>query len=143
MMDGWLRADLGETRICSKLIDGTYPNYLKVVPGKAHEGRATLASAPIARIAAMANAAWRHMRKDLVLDLKAGEMRVTQPDGDQITHPLQSSGDFQIGICLRYIQEQMKATPDVSLTVASPGEPILVQPEDPNALFVLMPVRVR
>ncbi len=134
----------------SKLIDGTFPDYKRVVPaGNANHftiDRAAL-SAAVDRVTTISTARGSAVKfsfgpEDVVLD-------ATNPDSGSAEDTLaltSATGDpVSIGFNGRYCLDLLAATKSdaVRFELGDPGSPALIRPvADDATLFVLMPMRV-
>lgn len=132
----------GDTVITSKLIDGTFPDYVRVIPQnnsrKWHVDRAAL-SAAVERVSAISDERGRAVRFDigantrLSLGDKAEDELESGIDGDPIT----------IGFNARYVQEMLAALggEKVRFLLEGGGSPAVLTGEG-EWTGVIMPVRV-
>lgn len=133
--------------LTSKLIDGTFPEYKRVVPvanpNRFRIGRAELASAldRVTTITAARGAAVKFTFGDELM------LTAANPDSGSAeeTVPLEKlEGEaVETGFNGRYCLDMLAATDAKSLVFALelPGSPALVTPESGEASFVLMPMR--
>jgi DNA polymerase-3 subunit beta len=142
-------ASAGQVVLTSKLIDGTFPDYVRVIPsGNAKRlivDRAPFAAA-VDRVSTISSERGRAV-KLAVADAKL-TLSVTNPDSGSATEELDvdyDSSPIDIGFNARYlldITEQLDGD-TVLFKLADPGSPTLVQDRDgAAALYVLMPMRV-
>lgn len=126
----------------SKMIDGSYPSYERVIPRGAPEANMTLAPASIRRIAASPFSS--EHTKALKFDLAAGVASMVLPDlGGEISVPISANGDFSIGFNAAYVVDTARALGGtIRLEMTRSGDPARVYGEDPDAMFLLMPMRV-
>ena len=144
-----IRIIAGATRIVSKLVDGTYPDYSRVIPTQndriASLDRAALADAAD-RVSTISSERGRAVR----LSLTDGTMRlsVTNPDSGTAEEEVEAdyAGDeINVGFNSRYLADAMAAIGGerVTLALQDPGAPALITtPSDSALLVVLMPMRV-
>lgn len=126
----------------TKLIDATYPNYLRVIPAPSQNAEAQISSVAVNRLASINKAMRSGRSSPCVLDMVEGKITVKSAEGDSASAPMTAKGDFQIGVNFRYLQEQSKAVPNFTIQCSSSGDPMRCFGPDPDALFVLMPMRV-
>jgi len=144
-----LRLTAGGVIFATKLIDGTYPDYGRVIPG----GNDRIAKVEIAALGAAValvstissdrgravKFAWREDGLTLsVITPDTGEAR-DEVDAEFAGDPL------EIGFNAAYVADILGALPGTraTLAMADPGSPCLITAEgDPASLFVLMPMRV-
>ena len=149
LSQGKIRFTIGDVVLTSKLIDGTFPDYGRVIPvGNDKELRvdkAAFASA-IDRVSTVSSERGRAVK----LSLSAGKLMlsVTNPDSGSANEELEveyEADPIDIGFNSRYLLDiagQIDGEVAV-LRLADPGSPTLIQDKDvASALYVLMPMRV-
>jgi DNA polymerase-3 subunit beta len=147
--DAKVRLSFGDIVLTSKLIDGTFPDYQRVIPsGNDKEMRVdcgTFASA-VDRVSTISSERGRAVK----LALADGQMTLTvnNPDSGSATEELAVSfeGDpLEIGFNARYLLDitgQLTGD-DAVFKLADPGSPtIILDSSNSDALYVLMPMRV-
>jgi DNA polymerase-3 subunit beta len=146
---GKIRFTIGPTVLTSKLIDGTFPDYARVIPvgndkelvvdKKAFE-------AAVDRVSTVSSERGRAVK----LSLTAARLllSVTNPDSGSANEELEveyEADPIDIGFNSRYLLDiaaQIEGEAAV-LKLADPGSPTLIQDkEQRGALYVLMPMRV-
>jgi len=144
-----IRLTVGSVVLTSKLIDGTFPDYARVIPqGNDKEltvDRLEFKNA-VDRVSTIANERGRAVKLALSEDKLV--LTVTNPDSGTATEELAvefAAEGLEIGFNSRYlldIANQLER--DTALfRLADPGSPTLIQDVgDPNSLYVLMPMRV-
>lgn len=146
-----IQFELDTMRMTSKLIDGTYPDYSKVIPiGNDKVLRVETAefSAAVARVSAIASERNKPVKLSVGRDLLV--LSATSPDQGTATEELDAaqveyhSTPLEIGFQARYLNdvtEQIKGK--VEFCFADGAAPTLVRAAgDESAIFVLMPMRV-
>jgi DNA polymerase-3 subunit beta len=142
-------ASSGQVVLISKLIDGTFPDYVRVIPSN-NDKRLVVDRAPFAaavdRVSTISSERGRAVKLALA-DSKL-TLSVTNPDSGSAIEELDVDYDstpIDIGFNARYlldITEQLDSD-TVLFKLADPGSPTLVQDRDgASALYVLMPMRV-
>ena len=144
-----IRISLDRVVLTSKLIDGTFPDYGRVIPTGNDKtlivDKADFASA-VDRVSTVASERGRAVK----LSIADGKLTlsVTNPDSGSATEELEveyGSEPIDIGFNSRYlldITSQIEGG-TAELKLADPGSPTLVQdPDKRGALYVLMPMRV-
>jgi DNA polymerase-3 subunit beta len=146
---GKIRFTIGDVVLTSKLIDGTFPDYGRVIPlGNNKELVVDKAEfeAAVDRVSTVSSERGRAVK----LALTAGKLTlsVTNPDSGSATEELEveyESDPLDIGFNSRYLLDiaaQIEGETAV-LKLADPGSPTLIQDrESKGALYVLMPMRV-
>ena len=139
----------GGVVLISKLIDGTFPDYQRVIPA-GNDKRLVVERDDFAR--AVDRVSTISSERGRAVKLALGEGRLTlsvnNPDSGSATEELEvdyDSGSLDIGFNARYLLDitgQLEG--DTALfRLADPGSPTLIQDrEGAPALFVLMPMRV-
>ncbi len=140
---------VGGVVLTSKLIDGTFPDYNRVIP----TGNDKLLKldpksffAGVDRVATIATEKTRAVK--MGLDQDKVILSVTSPDNGTAAEevPAQYAADtFEIGFNANYLKDILNQIDgdSVELHLADPGAPTLIRQNDQSpALYVLMPMRV-
>jgi DNA polymerase III subunit beta len=144
-----IRFTIGEVVLTSKLIDGTFPDYARVIP-LGNDKELTVDKpdfeAAVDRVSTVSSERGRAVK----LSLSAGKLvlSVTNPDSGSASEEIEVEYDsdrLDIGFNSRYLLDiaaQIEGEVAV-LKLADPGSPTLIQDRDArDALYVLMPMRV-
>jgi DNA polymerase III subunit beta len=146
---GKIRFTIGPTVLTSKLIDGTFPDYARVIPvGNDKELVVDKKEfeAAVDRVSTVSSERGRAVK----LSINAGRLllSVTNPDSGSANEELEveyEADPIDIGFNSRYLLDiaaQIESEAAV-LKLADPGSPTLIQDkEQRGALYVLMPMRV-
>ena len=144
-----IRFSIGDVVLTSKLIDGTFPDYARVIPlGNDKELKVDKAEfeAAVDRVSTVSSERGRAVK----LSLTGGRLTlsVTNPDSGSATEEIEveyDSDPLDIGFNSRYlldIASQIEGETAI-LKLADPGSPTLIRDKDAKgALYVLMPMRV-
>jgi DNA polymerase-3 subunit beta len=144
-----IRFSIGDVVLTSKLIDGTFPDYARVIPtGNDKELVVDKQDfeAAVDRVSTVSSERGRAVK----LSLSGGRLvlSVTNPDSGSATEELEVEYDadpIDIGFNSRYLLD-IAAQIDGEVAVlklADPGSPTLIQEKDAKGtLYVLMPMRV-
>ena len=148
-------ADDGELTLTGKVIDGTFPDYLRVIPISAPReatiGREALAEA-VARVAALANKESRLIRLDIGddrIDLTA--QHASLGDAREEVPAVHDGDDQAIGFDAKFLRDALGAfgADDVVMRWTDGAAPVRFEASGSNAqgvlparLQVVMPVRV-
>jgi DNA polymerase-3 subunit beta len=144
-----IRFSFGKVVLTSKLIDGTFPDYGRVIPASNDKtlvvNKAEFAAA-VDRVSTVSSERGRAVK----LSLADGKLTlsVTNPDSGSATEELEveyASEALDIGFNSRYLLDitaQIEGE-KAELKLADPGSPTLLRDQDSaGALYVLMPMRV-
>jgi DNA polymerase-3 subunit beta len=139
----------GVVRLTSKLIDGTFPDYTRVIPignDRIMQVDVSAFSAAVDRVSTIASEKSRSVK--MVLKSGVLTLSASNTDASSATEELEVSYDgpeMEIGFNARYLLDIAgQVNSDVvEFALADQGSPSLVRaPGDEASLFVLMPMRV-
>jgi DNA polymerase-3 subunit beta len=144
-----IRVTIGEAALTSKLIDGTFPDYDRVIPSNNNKilevNRKDFAEA-VDRVSTISTEKSRAVK----LALESGSLVIsaTSPENGTAVEELEvhySAGPIEIGFNSRYlldIAEQIEGE-GAQFVMSDAGSPTIVRDSaDASALYVLMPMRV-
>nr|WP_321461751.1 DNA polymerase III subunit beta [uncultured Cohaesibacter sp.] len=144
-----IRLTIGPVVLTSKLIDGTFPDYEKVIPkgnDKIMKIENALFAQAVDRVSTVSNERGRAVK--LSLQPNSLVLSVSNPDSGTATDELSVEYDadpMEIGFNARYlldITNQLESD-SAQFRLADSGSPTLIQDDgDNNTLYVLMPMRV-
>jgi DNA polymerase-3 subunit beta len=146
---GKIRFTLGETVLTSKLIDGTFPDYGRVIPA-ANDKELVVDKKEFEQAVDRVSTVSSERGRAVKLSLSSGKLllSVTNPDSGSATEEIEveySAEPLDIGFNSRYLLDiaaQIEGESAI-LKLADPGSPTLIQDRDAQgALYVLMPMRV-
>lgn len=135
--------------LTSKLIDGTFPDYDRVIP-KANDKTMTVDTASFTRAVDRVSTISGDRGRAVKVGVDAGKVTllVINPDSGSATEEMEAdfAGEgLEIGFNARYLLDIMGQLDggEACFSMADSGSPTLVRdPEDVSALYVLMPMRV-
>lgn len=145
-----LAATFGKARFATKLIDGTFPDYGRVIPAgndKVASLQAEDLLAAVDRVGAVASEKGRAVK----FSFGAGRLalEVTNPETGSAYEEIEiayAAEDVSIGFNGKYVTDVLNATAKtgpIEIALNDPGSPtILRRPDVTDALCVLMPMRV-
>jgi len=147
--DAKIRFTYGSAVMTSKLIDGTFPDYDRVIP-KTNEKELVVDNKVFAsavdRVATISAEKSRSVKLSLTTDNLA--LTVNNPEHGKANEDLMvdySAESLEIGFNAKYLLDvtgQIEGR-DTTFFLDSPASPALVKDiEDPSSLYVLMPLRV-
>ncbi len=135
--------------LTSKLIDGTFPDYTRVIPtgnDKILKVDPRSLFEGVARVATIATEKTRAVK--MALDKDKVTLSVTSPDNGNAAEELPASyeaDDLEIGFNANYLKDILSQLEgdSVELHLADAGAPTLIRQDDKSpSLYVLMPMRV-
>jgi DNA polymerase-3 subunit beta len=144
-----IRFGLGSAVLTSKLIDGTFPDYNRVIPtanDKLLKLDPKTFSAGVDRVSTIANEKTRAVK--MSVDRDKVTLSVTSPESGTATEELPAdygSDTLEIGFNARYLLDILGEIEGdtVEVHLADAAAPTLLRENDKsNALYVLMPMRV-
>jgi len=149
MSENKIRFGFDSVVVTSKLIDGTFPDYERVIPvgnDKVMEVDAKLFAAAVDRVATISTEKSRAVK----LSLTRGTLTLsaTSPEAGSATEELEVSyqdGPMEIGFNSRYLLDitQQIEGEGARFTLADAASPTIIRDvADSTALYVLMPMRV-
>lgn len=144
-----IRFTFDDIVITSKLIDGTFPDYERVIPtdnDKIMDANANLFGAAVDRVATISSEKSRGVK----MALANGQMTLTAnaPEAGSATEELEVSYEgepMEIGFNAKYLLDVLQQVEGegVRFLLADSSAPVVVQDAaDASSLFVLMPMRV-
>ena len=151
LSDTRIQFRVGAITLTSKLIDGTFPEYERVIPRDNDKvlrvGKKDFSDA-VARVAAISSERSRPVKLSLARDLLV--LSASSPEQGTATEELDAdrvkyeSGPLEIGFQARYLNDITdQITDQVEFRFADGAAPTVVQDAaDSSALYVLMPMRV-
>lgn len=144
-----IRLALGSVVLTSKLIDGTFPDYQRVIPS-GNDKRLVVDKGDFAAAVDRVSTISSERGRAVKMALSDGRLTlsVTNPDSGSAIEEIEVDYDapaIDIGFNARYLLDiagQLEGDTALFL-LADPGSPTLIQDrEGANALYVLMPMRV-
>jgi DNA polymerase-3 subunit beta len=144
-----IRFTIGEVTLTSKLIDGTFPDYARVIP-VGNDKRLTLDKSEFLNAVDRVSTISSERGRAVKLSLQQGRLvlSVTNPDAGSATEEMEvdyAADPIDIGFNSRYLLDIAAQIDSESavLKLADPGSPTVIQDHDgSSALYVLMPMRV-
>ncbi len=143
------RFRFGETVLTTKLIDGTFPDYARVIPAS-NDKRLVVDKAPFQAAVDRVSTISSERGRAIKLSIADGKMTlsVNNPDSGSASEELEVDYDsppIDIGFNARYLLDiaAQLASDTALIKLADPGSPTIIQDRDgAAALYVLMPLRV-
>ena len=143
------RFQFGDVVLTTKLIDGTFPDYQRVIPA-GNDKRLVVDKQPFENAVDRVSTLSSERGRAIKLSIADGRMTlsVNNPDSGSASEEIEVDYDLDpidIGFNARYLLDIIgQLAGDTALIkMADPGSPTLIQDRDgANALYVLMPLRV-
>jgi DNA polymerase-3 subunit beta len=143
------RFRFGDTVLTTKLIDGTFPDYQRVIPAN-NDKRLVVEKAPFQAAVDRVSTISSERGRAIKLSIADGKMTlsVNNPDSGSASEELEvdyDSAPIEIGFNARYLLDiaGQLASDTALIKLADPGSPTIIQDRDgAAALYVLMPLRV-
>jgi DNA polymerase-3 subunit beta len=144
-----MRFTFGDALLTTKLIDGTFPDYARVIPA-GNDKRLTVERGvfkdAVDRVSTISSERGRAVK----MALTEGKLvlSVTNPDQGSAVEEIEADYDgapIDVGFNARYLLDitQQLDSDTALFKLADPGSPTLIQDRDgASALYVLMPMRV-
>jgi len=141
--------DVGDTTLVSRLIEGEYPDYERVIPVE-NSIRLTIETQKllsiVKRIGTMANPKTPGLTMETTGDvLKVEASTPEYGEGYEETHVKKEGDDISIGLNAQYLIDILKATDkeEMTLSMSDPLKPVLMKPVGSNGyVCVIMPMRL-
>ncbi|HZO44685.1 MAG TPA: DNA polymerase III subunit beta [Xanthobacteraceae bacterium] len=149
LSQGKIRFTIGDVVLTSKLIDGTFPDYARVIPS-GNDKELIVDKKEFEQAVDRVSTVSSERGRAVKLSLTSGRLTlsVTNPDSGSATEEIEveyAAEALDIGFNSRYlldIASQIESEAAV-LRLADPGSPTLIEDKDSKGtLYVLMPMRV-
>lgn len=144
-----LQVQLPDIRFTSKLIDGRFPDYERVIPAegdkKVHGDREQVRQA-LARTSILSNEKFKGVR--LTLDEDRLRLQAQNPDHEEAEDEIEveyNDGPIEIGFNVNYLMDALSVieTEQFSLELTGPDSSGLIRAlGDDNSQYVVMPMRL-
>lgn len=145
-----IRVSNGTFTFTSKLIEGRFPDYDRVVP-KGGDKIISVQREPLKQSLTRASIVSNEKLRGVQLQLRQGLLRIlaNNPEREEAEEEINinySDVDFEIGFNVKYLTEIFDTIDDemVNITFSNPNASILVEggKAEGNSLFVVMPMRL-
>lgn len=146
---GQLQADLDTVRLTTKLIDGRFPDYERVIPDsgdKRLQAKCDAVKRALGRAAILSNEKFRGVR----LQLEPGKLvlQTHNPEHDEAEDDLEvdfSGGAMEIGFNVNYLLDALGAITSDEFVMElknSDSSGLVYASDDPSSKYVVMPMRL-
>lgn len=149
LSDSKIEFRIGQTIVTSKLIDGNYPDYNRVIPSN-NQNAMSVETRPLTkavdRVSTVANDRGRAIKLALAKDVLT--LEVNNPDSGHAEEELMVTYDsvsLEIGFNAKYMLDVLNQLEgeNVEFLFAESVDPVLVKDQgDESTIYVLMPMRV-
>ena len=147
--DTKIRVSVSDTTITSKLIDGNFPDYEKVIP-KENKNIISLDCAIFSESVDRVSTIFSDKSKSVRMSLSQNKMTLeaNSPDTGSAVEEIElsySNEEISIGFNSKYLLDVTSQIGSgmFNMSLKDSGAPALISlPDDPESLFVLMPMRV-
>lgn len=149
IQDNYLKLDMGHTKIVSRLLDGEFTRYKKIIPSE-FSSNVIINRAQLAGALDRANLVSRGEKSNMVkFDIKEKALIMESKSEnsnikENITVSLDGK-DIEIAFNARYFIECMKVISDeyVKLSFTTPATPCLIRPVDSEEfVYLILPVKI-
>ena len=144
-----VRVDLDNIRFTSKLIDGRFPDYDRVIPrdsaGSVEADRETMRAA-MQRAAILSNEKYRGIRlaaKDDTVTIQAHNPE--QEEAEEVVEVSYAGPELEIGFNVNYLLDALAAVDGDAVTISltdANSSCLVKQPDSDKVTFVVMPMRL-
>jgi DNA polymerase-3 subunit beta len=143
------RFQFGDVKLTTKLIDGTFPDYSRVIPSH-NDKRLVIDKEPFQRAVDRVSTISSERGRAIKLAIVDNKMTlsVNNPDSGSASEEIEVDYDstpIEIGFNARYLLDiaQQLSGDTALIKLSDPGSPTIIQDrEGAQALYVLMPLRV-
>ncbi|MCM2678086.1 DNA polymerase III subunit beta [Echinimonas agarilytica] len=149
LSENHIRADIGDYLFTSKLVDGRFPDYRRVLPrggNKLVEGDKETLKQGFARVAILSNEKFRGVRLQLSNDeLKISANNPEQEEAEEAIAVEYQGDELEVGFNVSYILDVLNAIDGeaVRFTLSDANSSGLIENrDDDSALYVVMPMRL-
>lgn len=143
-----VRFDLGHTVVVSKVVDGTYPDYSRIIPS-GWETEVTVNANDVKQAAALVSEVSgdriRAVKVNVGTDMVTLTVRSGIDVGVEEVDAVVSGDAVEVGVNSKYLAEILKACngDNAVMRFRGSGDAIVVKPEeDDKSLFLVMPLRI-
>jgi DNA polymerase-3 subunit beta len=149
LSDAKIKFNAGKVELLSKVVDGTFPDYQRVIPENNNKGMAinteSLKSG-VDRVSTIAADKTRAVKFALSANkVTLSSQGIEGTSAKEEVDAEYSSDELEIGFNSRYVLEMLGQVESETVRIAfdTPNSPALVtDPSDPTVLFIVMPMRV-
>ena len=142
-----IRFDMGDTVITSKVVDGTFPDYTRIIP-TGYASSVTVDAKDLARAADRVASLVEDRSKRVEVTIDDGELSIAATGSmgeahDAIDAAITGDG-IKFAINAPYMRETLSQAEggDVVIEYDNPGAPVIMRPKEDDGFFaIIMPMR--
>ena len=135
--------DSGDWQITCKLIDGTFPDYTRVIPSGIPTWSCPISLGMIRRLMAFHFGMSKGSAAAIKFDLKAKKLTTWLYNRSEVSFPITGcEGDVEVGFNAKYLLDVLARHSPARISSTAPGDPARIETEDPDLLNIVMPMRV-
>jgi len=143
--DTKIKFDYGSAVIVSKVIDGTFPDYRRVIPN-GNDNHVTMDGAAIKaasdRVAAVSTEKSKAVNLDVAADSVTVSVAGQSGSGKDVIDAVLTGKPVKTGFNARYLSEVFAQTSgQVTMELDNGLGPAIIRGDDPNAFWIVMPLR--
>lgn len=127
--DGW--------EVVSKTIDGTFPDYARVIPERSQNATATLTIDALRRFPSTGDGP-----RGVKVDTSAGRATWETYEGASVSMPIQATGNVSVGFDMKYLLGFARQFGTIRIETKDARSPAHILTDDPALVAVLMPMRI-
>lgn len=140
--------EFGETTLISKVIDGTFPDYTRVIP-KDNDKVVVIDAEEMKNASARVSLVSTERTRGVRVDITPGAVTLTTTgnDGDTGVDEIEAeyTGDLiRFAVNAKYLAEVLQncAGDTMEFNIGKENDPLMIHPsEDQSALYIVMPIR--
>ena len=142
------RIDLGHTVVVTKVIDGTFPDYSRIVP-RDHKSEVVVSAADVKQASALVSLVSGEKIRAVKLSVADGVLTLTVRSGAEVgveEVDAELTGDpIEAGFNSKYLADILQQCngDNAVLRFNGSGDPVVIKPQDDDgAMFMCMPFRI-
>ncbi|ADO43141.1 DNA polymerase III subunit beta [Ketogulonicigenium vulgare] len=130
----------------SKMIDGTFPDYTRVIPKHETNCEAHFTRAIVTKAHRLSQAVRGHIAAAATITSDGKMHLMHEGEDESVSVPVGASPNFDLGrhgFNVKYLNKQAQVTPEFTLRASTerPNDPATIVSDDPDACWILMPMR--
>ncbi|MCU0909763.1 MAG: DNA polymerase III subunit beta [Rhodobacteraceae bacterium] len=126
---------VGDAQITTKIIDGTYPDWTRVIPAPSDAISVAVSRAAVQQVTALCD-----LDEPIAISPETGKLTVKTADGDLTEVSGQPGQGERFSLKARYLRDILGRHDPARLSGKDANHPLMVATEDPRLLHVFMPM---